>query len=162
MCKSSAKYLTILWETQQHLLDSICITYNLCASKNFVFIYLRNIDTHTHTHTYTHTHTQPGEGGWETRERMLPSDGSLPKHLQWLNWAEPKPGACKSTYISHVGDKNPITWAIVAISWVLHLWEADVGSQRWILNPGTEIWDTSILTTRLNACPINIPIFHGY
>lgn len=50
-------------------------------------------------------------------------------------------GARNSIQDSHVGVRNPITWAIPAASQGLHWQEAGVRSQSCISNPDTPTWD---------------------
>lgn len=67
------------------------------------------------------------------------------------DWAKTKAkslDAGNSMLISHVGGLNPINWIATAASKNLHIWEAVVGSHRWLSNQGFQGWLESILTIR--------------
>lgn len=55
--------------------------------------------------------------------------------------------------------RNPITWAISAAFQGRRRREAQVGSQSREWNPGVLIWDTSVLSSRINAN--SLPCFEG-
>lgn len=75
------------------------------------------------------------------RESELPSTGSLPECSQWPHLgAKPR----SSIQASHMGGRNPNTWAITTASQGPQEQEAGVRNKSEALNPGTLIWDTGI------------------
>lgn len=70
------------------------------------------------------------------------------------HWQGAKPG---TICVSHMGDRDLVTWSITTVTWGLHKQEAGVMGQSWMPNLGTPSWDAPILNivlrVRPNACP---------